>query len=154
MTDALGGLLAVAAGAPEIDLDVTVVFQLLLFGLAYVVLHNMMFKPYLAANRERLSRTTGEREKADDAAKRASALLTEYEAKIAEAREDAMELRTSLVGKARGEADTKLGEAREWSNGHVEKSRVALESDLTAARADVRPRAEALSDAIKAKILA
>lgn len=148
------GLEAVAVGAPTIDLDKTIVVQLVLFVVLWLFLSAVVFRPYLEAHRERVRLTEGERKKAAQANERADALLSEYETTLARARAEAGTIRAALLSDAKREAEALVASAREDSARQIESARAELEEDLARVRSEVEPRARELSEVIATKILA
>lgn len=148
------GFLAVAAGAPSIDVDFTLLFQAALFIGLWIFLTGRLFKPYLKARKERESLTEGARREASELRTRADEILSRYEAQLAEARSAAIAERDSVVKDGRESADLTLKSAREQSAKDLERSRSTLESELSAARKNVEPQAKELSNVIAERLLA
>jgi F-type H+-transporting ATPase subunit b len=63
----------------SLGIDITSVYQLVIFLTAYIVLSELIFKPYLAAYIEREKRTVGGQEEANSILARSQQVQAEYE---------------------------------------------------------------------------
>ena len=130
--------------AALIDLDATWFIQIGIFLLLYLLLRFVFFQPYVAFLRRRDDRTRGLRERALDVAAKARDLEESLEARLAEARsqavatrrglvEDGARLRDTIVAKERARADADLQQAA----GSLEAERRAFAAKLDATAADL-----------------
>jgi len=125
------------ARAGLIDLDITVLFQLVVFLVLLVTLNKLAFQPLLALFAERRKRTEGARAAAVDAAKRASRLEETVQASLADANRAGAEERNQLRDAAvRREAETLARERTDAANllqaerDRLERSRESILPDL------------------------
>lgn len=150
-------LLAAAAAAakdpPLIDLDSTVLIQLVVFVLTAIVLSRFLFKPFLAMRAARAEGIEGAREQAARMDDEARAKVADYDAKYTAARTRAQDER----GKVRAEAALREREisdaARRETEAAVTTARAKLETDAATARAELAPRADEIARTIVKKVL-
>lgn len=125
------------ARAGLIDLDITVVFQLVLFLVLLVILNKLAFQPLLALRAERRKRTEGARDAADEAAARSTRLEETVQSGLADANRAGTAERNSLrdtaaaseaeaLGKERGEGAARIQAERD----RLERSRESILPDL------------------------
>ncbi len=152
--NAFGGLDAIAGGGLSIDLDVTLFFQMGLFIFLWLFLTATVFRPYLAARREREHQTDGTKAEASTLRQEVETGVAELEARLAEARQVATKRRTALVKSGATQADTLISTARDESSLVLENAHVALDKEVVAAKKELTPHANGLSVAIAERILA
>jgi F-type H+-transporting ATPase subunit b len=110
------------SGGAIIDLDGTIVFQLITFALVFLVLRSLVFKPLLAVFDARDKAIDGAKLAAKNLETDADAALQTFEAKVKEAkveaaaerdrlRADGQRLERELIAKARLDADKTLSDA-------------------------------------------
>ena len=136
-----------------IDVDATALVSLGIFLVVIVLLHNLLFKPYLALVHERDRLTVGAQGAATATAERATAVLAEYTDKIEAARREAVALREGLRKDAVAEEARIVGDARAAAESTLGASRGRLAAAVATAEAQVETRAASLAQAIVAKVL-
>jgi F-type H+-transporting ATPase subunit b len=136
-----------------ISLDISILYQVILFVFLWLVLNRIFFQPYLKLLSEREQKTTGAQHDSSDLEHQASALRAQYEEKIAEARSAAASERERILQTAREEREKILGQARQEAEHHLARVRqeiaVALESERRLAAAE----AAAIAAEIASKVL-
>lgn len=95
-----------------ISLDISILYQILLFLVVWLVLTRVLFRPYLALLEERERRTTGARHDSDELEHEASRLKAEYDEKIAQAQGAGTAAKDSILQAARQERERLLQQAR------------------------------------------
>ena len=126
-----------------ISLDYSVIYQVILFFLLWIVLSKILFRPFLDLLEERERRTIGAQHDATDLEREGTQLRAQYEDKIAQAQaagyaakeavlQEGRQQRERLLSQAREEAASMLEAARREVEGQMEKER-----QLAAAEAGV-----------------
>lgn len=137
------------AGLLLLDAIPTVVLLLLL----YAIYQNLVRKPLERILAERRDRTEGALQKARTDVAAAEARTQEYEQKLAEARLaifKAQEARRQQAQQMRSKA---MEEARSRAQQQIREARVAMEQDVTQARAGLQGESERLASEIIRTIL-
>jgi F-type H+-transporting ATPase subunit b len=146
-------LAAAAGGAVTLDLDKTLVVQMLLFMVLIVVLKPLLFDPVLRVFEQREQRTEGARAEARALQEKAGELLRKYEKELERLRQMATQERERLRGEAsRLEAEI-LSEAREASNKIVENGRSRIETELRAVEQQLSARTDELAKSMASRVL-
>ena len=136
-----------------IDFDATLVIQMGLFLLLFVVLKPLLFTPFMKAMDERHQGLEGSREDADEFESRAERALNEYEKKMRDARREATEVRESLRTQGQAEFQDLIGEAREEISAKIETERQSVASQREEALTQLQGRADELANTIVGKML-
>jgi len=140
-----------AAGA--LQLDMTSVLAFVVFIVAMLFMKFALIDPYAEIIQERDRRTSGAREGVDDLVEEAQSTLLKYETKMAQARKDAMSLRTTLREKGEAEREAQLAQARERAESTLTTRRAAIAASLKDADAKVETEAKSISHAIVSRVL-
>ena len=119
-----------------ISLDYTILLQMLLFLLLWVVLSRILFRPYLSLLEEREKRTEGAQDESFALEQEGQRLRALYEDGLAKAR-------------AAGEAV----KAREEAAETLERMRLEIRNELAREREMARREAEAIAQDMVAKVL-
>jgi F-type H+-transporting ATPase subunit b len=148
-------ILALAAGnaPPIIDLDSTVLVQLVVFVVTALVLTRFLFKPYLAIRAQRGAGMEGARDEARRLDEEGQAHLADYETSFAAARAKASSERGKLQGEGVAREREILAAARESTQTALEASRKKLAADAADTRKQLEPRAQEIARSIARKIL-
>jgi F-type H+-transporting ATPase subunit b len=153
MQPALLLTIAVAKDPPIIDLDSTVLIQLLIFTITALFLNKFLFQPYLAVKKKRADGIDGAREAARRMEEEAAAKMAEYGQAFNAAKSKANAER----GKLQSEAVAREGEIIAATRASVQKAteeaQTKLAADAKAARAQLEPRAQELARTIAEKVL-
>ncbi len=139
--------------AVAIDVDGTIIVQMVLFWFVLIFLHFVLFRPYLKAVDARQDGVEGAREEAGEMETRAGRIIEEYEEKMRQARRDAQDVRESLRNQGLQEQNDLVQEVREEIQGKLQEERASIQAKVDSARSDIEQRAETLADAIVARIL-
>lgn len=144
---------ALAVGAPRLDLDITLLIQMALFLGLWMLVRVKLVRPYLAARREREALTQGAREQASELDTRRDALLTRYQAQLAEAEAEAAALRATLMKEGSEHAQQSLQEAKSSASRELEQARASVAQERSREHARLDEGARALSKHIVEKLL-
>jgi F-type H+-transporting ATPase subunit b len=145
MTTPTTPLLTMGGG---IDVDATALISGVIFVALMLVLHQILFKPYLAIIEKRESMTDGAGAEATAAEQQATARLAEYNAGIETARTDATRVRDELRAKGKADEEAILASARAEAAEFAARAREALEAQAASAGAQVEAQARLLASAI------
>jgi F-type H+-transporting ATPase subunit b len=163
-------LLAVAWGAPEllaaaategaaehkpgiINIDKTLLLQLVNFLILMAILYKFLFKPltgFMAQRAEGIKRSLSEAEEARRAAART---MEEYSAKLVAAQKESEAVRARMEQEVAAERQRLLKESREEAARLLGAARVEIGQEVKKAKAALREEAVALSLAAAEKLL-
>lgn len=156
-TTALSSMLSTqftpVVAAVAIDIDGTIIVQMLLFWFVLGFLHFTLFRPYLKAVDAREDGVEGSREEAAEMQTRADRVIEEYEGKMRQARRDATDVRESLRNQGIQEQNEMVGEVRDEIQQDLAAERERIDAKVEAARSAIQTRAKALASAMVRRIL-
>ena len=139
--------------ASAVDLDFSAVLAGDLFLVMLFVLKFVLIDPYLKIVEAREQSTEGARDGADDLQRKAQETLLQYEERLASARKEAMDLRTSLRDAAEAKRDEQVASARAEAEAHLATQRAKIDEQTKAADAAIEREAQALSQTIISRVL-
>ncbi len=139
--------------APVVDIDGTFFVQGGIFLLLCLILHVLLFKPWLKVRDLRTVRIDGALERSEEVLAQANALGDEYAMNLKSAREKAMGTRSDQRVVAEREEAAVVGRARSEAAAMLEQTRGALEQDAAVARDSLSGRVDSLAKDVVAKIL-
>ena len=143
-------ILANSLATPAIG---TIFWTTIIFGLLLILLRVFAWKPIMDAIKAREDSIKGSLEAADEARRDMERLQADNEAIMKEARKE----RDTLMKEARDSRDTMIAEAKTQAkteaNRIVEKARIGIEKEKSAAIAEIRDQLADLSIEIAEKIL-
>src|SRR5918995_2386124 len=113
-----------------ISLDYSVVYQIVLFLLLWIVLSKVLFRPYLRLLEERKRRTSGAQQDATALEHEGAQLRAQYEEKIAQAQAAGYAAKDAVLQQARHQREGLLTQAREEAMGMLEAVRREVESQM------------------------
>lgn len=135
----------------SLGIDGTVFQQFVIFGIAFISMYIIAFKPYLAAYDERMRRTVGGQEEAEK-------LLAQAAEKEELYKEEAKKLNSEIKAifaekneKAKGEVEGILKEAKSQAEAEVDEARKQLEVAVLQARKDMENHIPEISENIQNK---
>jgi F-type H+-transporting ATPase subunit b len=146
-------IVSLAGGHPLIDFDGTVVVQLVLFLVLFVIANRFLFQPYLVLRERRKAGIEGARDEAERMSAQADAKLADYEKQLTVARDRANEQgrKVRLEGIAHEREVTDAAKAA--AQRATDEAQATMRRETEAARAQLMPQAEALAKAISSKLL-
>lgn len=138
---------------PVVDLDGTVFVQAGIFLLLMLILRGLLFKPWLAARERRVEKIDGAIAAASQLRQRAEALGLDYDARLAKAREQALEVRSEARRKSEGEGAEIVGGARHEATISLDQSRAKLVEEARVARQALVGKVDQLAAEIATRVL-
>lgn len=113
-----------------ISLDISVLYQIIIFVLLWLALSKILFRPYLNLLDERERRTTGAQHDSAELEREGARLKAEYEEKIAQARAAGTATKDAIVQEGRQERERLLQQARDEAARTLEGARREVQSQL------------------------
>jgi F-type H+-transporting ATPase subunit b len=138
---------------PLIDVDGTVLVQWLLFMFMLVVLSRLMFKPYLKLRETREKNIGGAKHEAHEMETKAEKMVADYEAKMAQARNQAGDERTKLRGEAAARERQVVGAARDEAGKALDEARTKVAAQAATAKQALSAQAAVLAKQVAKKLL-
>jgi F-type H+-transporting ATPase subunit b len=136
-----------------IALDISVVWQILLFLVLWLIVSKVLFRPYMALLDEREQKTTGADDNSYDLEHEAERLRAQYEEAIANAAAAGNATKDAIVQQARQQREVLLSSAREEAAGILERVRLQVRSQLAQERDLAIREADAVAHDMIGKIL-
>jgi F-type H+-transporting ATPase subunit b len=140
-------------GAPVVDIDGTFFIQAGIFIGLVVVLHPLLFKPWLQARSRRAEAIEGAVRKAETLREQAVTMVGDYDQRIARAREQANEVRAVAHRDEDGKSSAKLAEVRESISAETDAARASIAAQAQVARTQLGDKVEELAQSIATKLL-
>jgi F-type H+-transporting ATPase subunit b len=122
-----------------INLDQSVIYQVVLFLVLWLILSKVLFQPYLRLLEEREQKTTGAEHDSAELELEGAQLKARYEEKVAAAQAAGYAAKEAIVQEARQQREKILGAAREEAATTLNR----LRQDVTTAMANERQLAAA-----------
>lgn len=136
-----------------IALDISIVWQILLFLALWLIVSKVLFRPYMALLDEREQKTTGADDNSYNLEHEAERLRAQYEEAIANAAAAGNATKDAIVQQARQQREALLSSARHEAAGILERVRLQVRSQLAQERDLAIREAEAVAHAMVGKIL-
>lgn len=136
-----------------ININATLLVQLVNFLLLMFLLNRILFRPMLRVLEERRERTEGRRKQAAQLSSEGQALWDDYQKRIQAAKADADRTRTQLIRQGEGQRDRLLEEASAASDKAVTQVRARLRAESEDARKALRAQSAHLAGAVAQRIL-
>ena len=131
-----------------ISLDISILYQVVLFVISWLFLKKILFQPYLKLLEERERKTTGAQHDSTDLEREGARLRAQYEEKIAQAQAAAQAAKEEILQSGRLEREKILGEARAEAAQILERVR----QEIAAAVGEERRRAATEASALAAEM--
>lgn len=109
-----------------IQLDFSVVYQIILFLVLWVILNKLLFQPYLHLLAERERKTSGAEHDSTDLEFEGARLKAQYEESIARARAEGYAAKDLILLEARQQREKILSRAREEAAQALEQTRMEV----------------------------
>jgi F-type H+-transporting ATPase subunit b len=113
-----------------ISLDSSVVYQVVLFLVLWLVLSKVLFRPYLKLLEERESKTAGALHDTAELERQGARLKTQYEERIAQAQAAGGGAKEAILQEARQRREQVLSQARQEATTMLELVRQEVESQM------------------------
>ncbi len=139
--------------APVVDLDGTFFVQAGIFFALMLILTPLLFKPWLETRARRAEAIEGAVRKAADLRVRADEMAAKYDARLAAAREQGLELRATARNAEEASQAKSLAKARAAATEEGDRARAELVRQAEKARAELGGRVEDLAQSIVARLL-
>jgi F-type H+-transporting ATPase subunit b len=131
-----------------ISLDISILYQAILFVLLWLILNKLLFKPYLSLLDERERKTTGAQHDSVDLEHEGAQLKKHYEEKIAQGQaaayaakdvilQDARKQREAILSQAREEASKSLDQVRRDIAGSLEREKRLSDAEVSTVAQDL-----------------
>lgn len=146
-------IVSLAGGHPLIDIDLTVVVQLALFLVLFVIANRFLFQPYLQLRERRRAGIDGARAEAERMTAQADAKLADYEKQLAVARDRANEEGRKIRSQASEDERALLDAARRQAQDAIDAAQATMRRETEAARGELLPQADAIARTISSKLL-
>lgn len=135
-----------------ISLDYSVVYQIVLFVILWLILSKLLFRPYLDLLEERERITIGSQHDSTDLEHEGARLRMQYEEKIAQAQAAGYTDKEAILQEARQQREKVLNQAREEAMGILEGVRrevaMQLQQERQFAAAEVRTIAHEMANKV------
>lgn len=136
-----------------ISLDISILYQIILFVALWLILNKILFQPYLRLLEERERRTTGAEHDSADLEHEGARLRAQYEEKIAQAQTAAYAAKDAILQEARQQREKILGEARAAAASKLEQARREISLALEKEKALAAAEAAAVAGEMVSKVL-
>jgi len=124
-----------------ITLDYSVIYQIILFVVLWLILSKVLFQPYLDLLEERERKTTGVQHDSADLEQEGTRLKAHYEEQISQAQATGYAAKEAILQEARQQREMILGQAREKAantlNGLRQEVAAAMEQEKRLASSEV-----------------
>jgi F-type H+-transporting ATPase subunit b len=136
-----------------ISLDISILYQAILFVILWLILNKVLFQPYLKLLDERERRTTGAQHDSTELEHEGARLRAQYEEKVAQAQSLAAGERERLLQAARQEREKILAQARQEAEQILTRRRQEIATALDAERRLAAAEAATIGAEIASKVL-
>ena len=136
-----------------ISLDISILYQVILFIVLWLVLSKLLFQPYSALLEERERRTSGAQHDSADLEQEGARLRAQYEEKVTRARSAAATDRERILQLAREEREKMLAQARQEAEQHLGAVRQEVAAILEVERRVAAAEAGSIAAEIASKVL-
>lgn len=136
-----------------IDIDKTLLFQIINFLVLLIALNFILFKPILRIMREREQGISSALGDAKTAQERRQAILEQYNASLAEAKQKAVTTYNAVYQQGLDAQRDMISAERAKASELLDKARKEIAAASSAARTDLKKEAEQLSKDITSKLL-
>ncbi|HSF60021.1 MAG TPA: ATP synthase F0 subunit B [Candidatus Binatia bacterium] len=136
-----------------ISLDYSVVYQVVLFLVVWVILSKVLFRPYVSLLEERERKTTGAEHDLSELEHEAARLRAQYEEKIAQAQAAGNGAKEAILQDARQQREGVLTQAREEAMSILEGVRRELANQMQKERQLAAAEVRAIAQEMATKVL-
>ena len=136
-----------------ISLDYSIIYQIFLFLVLWIILSKVLFRPYLHLLEERERRTIGAQHDSTELEREGARLRAQYEEQIARAQAAGYTAKEAIVQDGRQQREKLLGQAREMAMNMLEGVRREVDSQMQRERQLAVAEARIVAQEIANKIL-
>jgi len=123
-----------------IQLDISIVYQIIIFLILWLILNKLLFQPYLQLLAERERKTTGAQHDSSDLEHEGARLKAQYEERLARAQAAGYAAKDTIVQEGRQQREKILTQAREEAASTLQQVRrevaTAMEQERRLAAAE------------------
>jgi F-type H+-transporting ATPase subunit b len=143
----------VSGGGVVVDFDITLVAQIVLFFLLFLILKPILFSPMLKLFEEREKRIDGAKNEARLMFSEADAKVAEYDKQLAEVKQKASEEREKLRADGQRQEQQILSKVRADTNSIVEEGKAKISVQAEALRVELGAQTQAFAKEIASQVL-
>jgi F-type H+-transporting ATPase subunit b len=136
-----------------LGINQTLFMQFGIFMVVYLVLSNVVFKPYLAAFTKRKEQTVGKTDLAERFIKETEELEVEYSSKAREMNRETKEIFDNSRSQAMKQYDQVVSQARGRANEILASARTEIEAQVSAARTKLDAEIPSVTQAINSQVV-
>jgi F-type H+-transporting ATPase subunit b len=136
-----------------ISLDYSVVYQIVIFLVLWIILSKVLFRPYLNLLEQRERRTTGAQHDSTDLEHEGARLRAQYEEKIAQAQAAGYTAKEAILQEARQQREKVLAQVREEAMSMLEEVRREVASQVQRERQVATAEIRTIAQEMASKIL-
>jgi F-type H+-transporting ATPase subunit b len=136
-----------------ISLDISILYQVILFVVLWLIVNKVLFQPYLKLLDERERKTTGAQHDSTELEHEGARLRAQYEERIAQAQSVAAGERERILQSAREQREKILGQARQEAEQTLAGRRQEIATALVAERRLASAEAAIIAADIASKVL-
>lgn len=136
-----------------ISLDISLVYQIVLFLVLWFVLNKVLFRPYLRLLEEREAKTAGASHDAADLEREGARLKAQYEERVAQAQAAGGAAKEAILQEARQRREQVLIQARQEATATLELARREIASQVAGERQLAAAEAATVARQMASKIL-
>lgn len=137
----------------SLGINKTVYFQFIVFGVAFLSMYIIAFKPYLAAYNERLNRTVGGQEEAEKLIEDAALKEEKYKEEAKKLNSKIRSIFSEKNDKAKSEIESILKEAKVQAEAEAEAARQELEACVIQAKKEMEKFIPSICENIENKFV-
>jgi F-type H+-transporting ATPase subunit b len=136
-----------------IHLDFSVVYQIILFLVLWLILNKLLFQPYLHLLEERERKTSGAQHDSTDLEFEGARLKTQYEESIAQAQAAGYAAKDAILQEGRQQREKILNQARQEAALTLERTRIEVAAAMERERGLAAAEVAAVAGDMAAKVL-
>lgn len=136
-----------------IHLDFSVVYQVILFLVLWLILNKLLFQPYLHLLEERERKTSGAQHDSTDLEFEGARLKAQYEENIAQAQAAGYAAKDAILQEGRQEREKILNQARQEAALTLERTRIEVAAAMERERGLAAAEVATVAGEIAAKVL-
>lgn len=136
-----------------ISLNISILYQIILFVVLWLILSKLLFQPYLRLLDERERRTTGAQHDSAHLEHEGERLRAQYQEKIAQAQAAGYAAKEAILQQARQERETILAAARQEAAESLERVRAEVASAMERERQLAAAEAVVVAGEMVSKVL-
>jgi F-type H+-transporting ATPase subunit b len=141
------------AAASPVDLDATIILQIVIFFLLLFLLTFLLYRPMLNVLEARVTKTEGRKAQSQKLLEETETLDRQYRSKLQEHRKEAEKFTGEMKQKVRQDENEILEKAKNDSAAMLEEAREQLKKMEGSLRGELEPQVEQMAVSLASKIL-